>query len=60
MRREQAVGTVWNCCLDVIEVTTKMQSNHPFDRDLHYWPHTGALQKRVRYTLLPYRTVLTA
>ena len=46
--------------VDILVVTTKMQSKHTFDRNVHHRPHARALQKRVRQARLPYRTVPTA
>ena len=46
--------------VDILVVTTRMQSNYPFDRDLHHWPCAGAVQTHVRQRHLLYRTISTA
>jgi NTE family protein len=46
--------------VDILVVTTRMQSNNPFDRNLHHRPRTGPPQKRVRHARPLYRFVPTA
>jgi NTE family protein len=46
--------------VDILVVTTRMQSNNPFDSNVHHWPYTESVQTRVRQTHLLYRTVSAA
>src|SRR5215207_6156414 len=45
---EPVIGLAGDDDVDIMVVTTKMQSNNPADRNLHHWPRAATRQKVVR------------